>query len=764
MDGSPETNRVAAAANSSPPQSSSPAVQESPFSNFLSNLTPINTVKSDSYSQRLVGAFLPTPPVLFTSPRIDLERETSYLEWNDIVEAGSTVDVYKECNTTIVQSASFEKEVQLCGASGCIDEYMADPAKVDCTHSADIQSGITASKESDTEVREDIDGSTKSEALTTSNQAEEDLHLPSLKQIEATVIEWTDKNSVALVTRAQSRGQNTAKEVSQHHRGIRRHLQFETAVAHKNSSFDSHKNLCSLRHDTANLSLQGVSCDTSQLSCLYESVRSGQIGGNSSTFPSTCSGIGLHLNSITQSTSMSSDVFSSGKSTGCLSTPDQMLEHDNLEHESSSSFISAVPQQNYSCMGDDQQGSQTAVHTTFSFYSTNGLPYLPCDSTDQMLVDQDSVPFEEMNASEGANKIEESDQLSEKRKRRRGAEISEGCKRCNCKKSKCLKLYCECFAAGVFCLDSCSCENCYNNPEFEDTVFDARQQIESRNPLAFAPKVVKHDFNSSPKIMEEADWTTPSSARHKRGCNCKKSKCLKKYCECYQANVGCSAACRCDGCQNPCGTMADQEYNRAEKWETHIADKLDTIKGGNDCIKATKMDLYSPSWEGLSVISNFTPLSNPCSSTMVSSASSIKRNCTKNSQARLQSSRLQPSDTGQLKRGRSPVIFTPQVFESKGPYQLSSDGASYERTDDDIPELLKEPSIPPKVVKGSPNQKRLSPPQSRAEKLRSRSPKGLRSGRKFILQAMPSFPPLSPYSDSKAVNDAMNDHEGTHNN
>lgn len=27
---------------------------------------------------------------------------------------------------------------------------------------------------------------------------------------------------------------------------------------------------------------------------------------------------------------------------------------------------------------------------------------------------------------------------------------------------------------------------------------------------------------------------TPSSARHKRGCNCKKSMCLKKYCECYQ--------------------------------------------------------------------------------------------------------------------------------------------------------------------------------------------------------------------------------------
>lgn len=28
--------------------------------------------------------------------------------------------------------------------------------------------------------------------------------------------------------------------------------------------------------------------------------------------------------------------------------------------------------------------------------------------------------------------------------------------------------------------------------------------------------------------------TTPASARHKRGCNCKRSKCTKKYCECFQ--------------------------------------------------------------------------------------------------------------------------------------------------------------------------------------------------------------------------------------
>ena len=41
------------------------------------------------------------------------------------------------------------------------------------------------------------------------------------------------------------------------------------------------------------------------------------------------------------------------------------------------------------------------------------------------------------------------------------------------------------------------------------------------------------DVWSGRGVQEEAA-DTPASARHKRGCNCKKSLCLKKYCECYQ--------------------------------------------------------------------------------------------------------------------------------------------------------------------------------------------------------------------------------------
>ena len=38
-----------------------------------------------------------------------------------------------------------------------------------------------------------------------------------------------------------------------------------------------------------------------------------------------------------------------------------------------------------------------------------------------------------------------------------------------------------------------------------------------------------------------------------KACNCKRSKCLKLYCECFANNRYCGAQCACNGCSNCAG-------------------------------------------------------------------------------------------------------------------------------------------------------------------------------------------------------------------
>ncbi len=38
---------------------------------------------------------------------------------------------------------------------------------------------------------------------------------------------------------------------------------------------------------------------------------------------------------------------------------------------------------------------------------------------------------------------------------------------CNCRKSKCLKLYCECFSNGDYCAN-CNCVDCHNVEKYEE--------------------------------------------------------------------------------------------------------------------------------------------------------------------------------------------------------------------------------------------------------------------------------------------------------
>ena len=59
---------------------------------------------------------------------------------------------------------------------------------------------------------------------------------------------------------------------------------------------------------------------------------------------------------------------------------------------------------------------------------------------------------------------------------------------CNCKRSNCLKLYCDCFASGEYC-SNCNCNCCYNNKDREAFRKEAVRIILDRNPGAFRPKI-----------------------------------------------------------------------------------------------------------------------------------------------------------------------------------------------------------------------------------------------------------------------------------
>ena len=146
-----------------------------------------------------------------------------------------------------------------------------------------------------------------------------------------------------------------------------------------------------------------------------------------------------------------------------------------------------------------------------------------------------------------------------------------GCMKCKCKKSRCLKLYCECFKAQGYCGAGCSCFGCSNREENKDEIVLARESILSRNPHAFAEKI-------SETFVPSQNGVVTSGPQHRKGCNCKKSKCLKKYCECYQAGIPCGDHCKCDGCHNTLEHFSSQSAKQASRSShearSHPLDKI----------------------------------------------------------------------------------------------------------------------------------------------------------------------------------------------
>jgi hypothetical protein len=74
-------------------------------------------------------------------------------------------------------------------------------------------------------------------------------------------------------------------------------------------------------------------------------------------------------------------------------------------------------------------------------------------------------------------------QVSLYRKKRSYLQKRESKITCRCHKSKCLKLYCECFRNGKFCGLDCECEDCRNIEEYQSERLLEMQKLKKKNKL-----------------------------------------------------------------------------------------------------------------------------------------------------------------------------------------------------------------------------------------------------------------------------------------
>ncbi|CAG2122953.1 unnamed protein product, partial [Medioppia subpectinata] len=102
-------------------------------------------------------------------------------------------------------------------------------------------------------------------------------------------------------------------------------------------------------------------------------------------------------------------------------------------------------------------GSTTPTSKSVSFATTgpqrtNFVPIAPSPMTASSTVNTlTAAQISSLKITNGTKAVEDPNQR----------------KPCNCTKSQCLKLYCDCFANGEFC-SSCNCISCHNNLDHEE--------------------------------------------------------------------------------------------------------------------------------------------------------------------------------------------------------------------------------------------------------------------------------------------------------